>query len=289
MQKYLQNYKEPSYKEIDASYKEPSYKEPSYKEIDASYKEPSYKEPSYKEIDASYKEPSYKEIDASYKEIYASYKEPSYMDSSYKDAPKPDLLYRRAEADGYYGYAARGQPKYSAESSYKPGTRKVSHPMEVTGYKGYKDVFVSKDVITPIESKTMDLIVVDSYKTSRSEDACVDYKYHVLSAIELLDVNNETCKDQYRDLRTGVADRTLFDYCLESIFVKDSGLYQGRDQQYFYSFTRLRHNGVADLLEILGSIIHGFEIPLKEEHKTFSTSLLFIYRKYFYFMYRLKV
>ena len=60
----------------------------------------------------------------------------------------------------------RGQPKYSAESSYKPGTRKVSHPMEVTGYKGYKDVFVSKDVITPIESKTMDLIVVDSYKVS---------------------------------------------------------------------------------------------------------------------------
>ena len=66
-----------------------------------------YKEPSYKEIDASYKEPSYKEIDASNKEIYASYKEPSYMDSSYKDDPKPVFLYRRAEADGYYGYAAR--------------------------------------------------------------------------------------------------------------------------------------------------------------------------------------
>jgi len=29
-----------------------------------------------------------------------------------------------------------------------------------------KDVSVSKDVITPIESKTMDLIVVDSYKVS---------------------------------------------------------------------------------------------------------------------------
>ena len=54
----------------------------------------------------------------------------------------------------------------------------------------------------------------------RPEDACVDYQYHVLSAIELLDVNNATCKDQYRDLRTGVDDRTLFDYCLESIFVK---------------------------------------------------------------------
>ena len=56
--------------------------------------------------------------------------------------------------------------------------------MEVTGYKGYaadqassnsfviKDVFVNKDVymsnelVTPIESKTMDLRVVDSYKVS---------------------------------------------------------------------------------------------------------------------------
>ena len=30
-----------------------------------------------------------------------------------------------------------------------------------------------------------------------------------------------------------------------------------------------RHNGVAELLEILGSIINGFALPLKEEHKIF--------------------
>lgn len=30
-----------------------------------------------------------------------------------------------------------------------------------------------------------------------------------------------------------------------------------------------RHNGIAELLEILGSIINGFALPLKEEHKTF--------------------
>lgn len=28
-----------------------------------------------------------------------------------------------------------------------------------------------------------------------------------------------------------------------------------------------RHNGIAELLEILGSIINGFALPLKEEHK----------------------
>ncbi len=39
----------------------------------------------------------------------------------------------------------------------------------------------------------------------------------------------------------------------------------------FYSFIyeTERHNGVAELLEILGSIINGFALPLKAEHKTF--------------------
>nr|ODO02386.1 protein phosphatase 2 (formerly 2A), regulatory subunit B' [Cryptococcus depauperatus CBS 7855] len=35
-----------------------------------------------------------------------------------------------------------------------------------------------------------------------------------------------------------------------------------------------RHNGIAELLEILGSIINGFALPLKEEHKTFLTRAL---------------
>ena len=35
-----------------------------------------------------------------------------------------------------------------------------------------------------------------------------------------------------------------------------------------------RHNGVAELLEILGSIINGFALPLKEEHKIFLLKVL---------------
>ncbi|KAI8969315.1 phosphatase 2A regulatory B subunit-domain-containing protein [Mycotypha africana] len=35
-----------------------------------------------------------------------------------------------------------------------------------------------------------------------------------------------------------------------------------------------RYNGVAELLEILGSIINGFALPLKEEHKTFLSRVL---------------
>jgi len=35
-----------------------------------------------------------------------------------------------------------------------------------------------------------------------------------------------------------------------------------------------RHNGIAELLEILGSIINGFALPLKEEHKAFLKRVL---------------
>ena len=34
-------------------------------------------------------------------------------------------------------------------------------------------------------------------------------------------------------------------------------------------FSFIRHNGMGELLEILGSIINGFAIPLKKEHLQF--------------------
>ena len=36
-----------------------------------------------------------------------------------------------------------------------------------------------------------------------------------------------------------------------------------------YIYETGRHNGVGELLEILGSIINGFAIPLKKEHLVF--------------------
>ncbi|KAL8131186.1 serine/threonine protein phosphatase 2A 59 kDa regulatory subunit B' zeta isoform-like [Apium graveolens] len=38
---------------------------------------------------------------------------------------------------------------------------------------------------------------------------------------------------------------------------------------YNFIFETGHHNGIAELLEILGSIINGFALPLKEEHKLF--------------------
>ncbi|GLJ21238.1 hypothetical protein SUGI_0389580 [Cryptomeria japonica] len=41
-----------------------------------------------------------------------------------------------------------------------------------------------------------------------------------------------------------------------------------------FIFETERHNGIGELLEIMGSIINGFVVPLKEEHKLFLTRVL---------------
>ncbi|KAL6135209.1 hypothetical protein ACLB2K_067437 [Fragaria x ananassa] len=38
---------------------------------------------------------------------------------------------------------------------------------------------------------------------------------------------------------------------------------------FWFIFDTQKHNGIAEMLEILGSIINGFALPLKEEHKLF--------------------
>ncbi|EIN07496.1 protein phosphatase 2A regulatory B subunit [Punctularia strigosozonata HHB-11173 SS5] len=43
---------------------------------------------------------------------------------------------------------------------------------------------------------------------------------------------------------------------------------------FHFVYETERHNGIAELLEILGSIINGFALPLKDEHKIFLTRVL---------------
>lgn len=43
---------------------------------------------------------------------------------------------------------------------------------------------------------------------------------------------------------------------------------------YIFIYETKQHNGIGELLEILGSIINGFALPLKSEHKTFLKKVL---------------
>lgn len=74
-------------------------------------------------------------------------------------------------------------------------------------------------------------------------------------------------------------ERDLLKTTLHRIYGKFLGLrayIRKQINNIFYSFIyeTEHHNGIAELLEILGSIINGFALPLKEEHKVFLLKVL---------------
>lgn len=46
------------------------------------------------------------------------------------------------------------------------------------------------------------------------------------------------------------------------------------DVFYAFVYETERHNGIQELLEIMGSIINGFALPLKREHRVFLSRVL---------------
>lgn len=74
-------------------------------------------------------------------------------------------------------------------------------------------------------------------------------------------------------------ERDLVKTILHRVYGKFLGLRSFIRKQFsniFYKFIYETecHNGIAELLEILGSIINGFALPLKEEHKVFLVRVL---------------
>ena len=59
-------------------------------------------------------------------------------------------------------------------------------------------------------------------------------------------------------------------------FIQLRGFIRRSINNLFFQFVyeTERHNGIAEILEILGSIINGFTVPLKDEHKTFCIRVL---------------
>ncbi|XP_076644485.1 serine/threonine-protein phosphatase 2A 56 kDa regulatory subunit gamma isoform isoform X2 [Halictus rubicundus] len=74
-------------------------------------------------------------------------------------------------------------------------------------------------------------------------------------------------------------ERDLLKTTLHRIYGKFLGLRAYIRKQinnvfYRFIYETEHHNGIAELLEILGSIINGFALPLKEEHKIFLLKVL---------------
>lgn len=88
----------------------------------------------------------------------------------------------------------------------------------------------------------------------------VDHSF-VLSLLELFDSEDP----RERELLKTILHRIYGKFMLHRPFIRKSI----NNIFYRFIFETEKHNGIAELLEILGSIINGFALPLKEEHKLF--------------------
>ncbi|XWS17015.1 hypothetical protein CRYUN_Cryun33cG0031400 [Craigia yunnanensis] len=101
--------------------------------------------------------------------------------------------------------------------------------------------------------------------TSPCLDAKVAKKYIDHSFIlRLLDLSNSEDPRERECLKT-ILHRVYGKFMVHRPFIRKaiSNIF------YRFVFETERHNGIAELLEIFGSISSGFALPLKEEHKIF--------------------
>jgi len=103
------------------------------------------------------------------------------------------------------------------------------------------------------------------YVVSNDTDAKVARKYidqnFVVKLLELFDSEDP----RERDYLKTILHRIYGKFMVHRPFIRKAV----NNVFYRFIFETERHNGVAELLEILGSIINGFALPLKEEHKNF--------------------
>ncbi|KAB2072835.1 hypothetical protein ES319_A07G044400v1 [Gossypium barbadense] len=108
-----------------------------------------------------------------------------------------------------------------------------------------------------------DLLV--KFITSSCLDAKVAKKYidhsFILRLLDLFDSEDP----RERDCLKTILHRVYGKFMVHRPFIRKaiSNIF------YRFVFDIERHNGIAELLEIFGSIISGFALPLKEEHKIF--------------------
>ncbi|XP_055332200.1 serine/threonine-protein phosphatase 2A 56 kDa regulatory subunit gamma isoform-like isoform X2 [Paramacrobiotus metropolitanus] len=88
----------------------------------------------------------------------------------------------------------------------------------------------------------------------------------IISLLDLFDSEDP----RERDLLKTILHRIYGKFLMLRAFIRK----QINNAFYRFIYETGRYNGVGELLEILGSIINGFALPLKEEHKIFLVKVL---------------
>ncbi|GMN50457.1 hypothetical protein TIFTF001_019618 [Ficus carica] len=89
---------------------------------------------------------------------------------------------------------------------------------------------------------------------------CIDHSF-ILRLLDLFDSDDP----RERDCLKTILHRVYGKFMVHRPFIRKAV----SNIIYRFVFETERHNGIAELLEIFGSVISGFATPLKEEHKMF--------------------
>ena len=100
--------------------------------------------------------------------------------------------------------------------------------------------------------------VVSTDTEARHAKKHIDHEF-ILKLLELFDSEDP----RERDYLKTILHRIYGKFMVHRSFVRKAI----NNVFYRFIFETERHAGIAELLEILGSIINGFALPLKEEHK----------------------
>lgn len=101
--------------------------------------------------------------------------------------------------------------------------------------------------------------------TSSCLDAKVAKKYIDHSFISMLLELFDSEDPRERDCLKAILHRIYGKFMVHRPYIRKSF----NNIFYRFVFETERHNGIAELLEIFGSVVTGFALPLKEEHKIF--------------------
>ncbi|XP_075521832.1 serine/threonine protein phosphatase 2A 59 kDa regulatory subunit B' zeta isoform-like [Primulina tabacum] len=102
--------------------------------------------------------------------------------------------------------------------------------------------------------------VVSSQTDAKLAKRYIDHSF-VLRLLDLFDSEDQ----REREYLKTIIHRVYGKFMVHRPFIRKSI----NNIFYNFIFEIEKHNGIAELLEILGSIINGFALPLKEEHKLF--------------------
>ncbi|KAL3532406.1 hypothetical protein ACH5RR_005927 [Cinchona calisaya] len=93
----------------------------------------------------------------------------------------------------------------------------------------------------------------------------IDHSF-ILRILELFDSDDP----RERDCLKSILHRLYGKFMMHRPFIRKAV----SNVFYRFVFETERHNGISELLEVFGSVISGFALPLKEEHKMFLSGVL---------------